>query len=230
MYDEDFGGPYVPPERTRATRMFPARSRASARGFVLAKLRSGAAWRQLIFESHLERTCLLVVLSQPGVVDIWDQPPQITYRNQTGKRKAHTFDFLVTLDSGNRIAIAVKPGELVERNGFDREFALIRAQTAKHFADHALLVTDSSFSAAEVRNAELLHMFRQVEDAEADEAVQQVLRGMNCEMSLGQVVAATCLQGRAFRAGFKAIFDGVVFTDLSRSITESSMLSLPEAQ
>ncbi|MBL3609012.1 hypothetical protein [Rhodovulum sulfidophilum] len=119
---------------------------------------------------------------------------------------------------------------MVERNGFDREFALIRAQTAKHFADHALLVTDSSFSAAEVRNAELLHMFRQVEDAEADEAVQQVLRGMNCEMSLGQVVAATCLQGRAFRAGFKAIFDGVVFTDQSRSITESSMLSLPEAQ
>ncbi|WP_188789634.1 hypothetical protein [Salipiger pallidus] len=73
MYDEDFGGPYVPPERTRATRMFPARSRASARGFLVAKLRAQAAWRQLIFESHLERKCLLVLLYQHAVVDVWDQ-------------------------------------------------------------------------------------------------------------------------------------------------------------
>ncbi|MCF6433798.1 Tn7 transposase TnsA N-terminal domain-containing protein [Leisingera sp. MMG026] len=228
MYDEDIGGPYAPPERTRATRMFPARSRASARGFLVAKLRAQAAWRQLIFESHLERKCLLVLLSQHAVVDVWDQPPQITYRNQDGKLKPHTFDFLATLDDGKRIAIAVKPDRLVERNGFDREFTLIKAQTAKQFADDLLLVTDSSFSAAEVRNAELLHMFRQVEDAEADAAVQQVFRGMNCEMSLGQVVAATGLQGRAFRAGFKAIFDGIVMTNLSFPVTEASMLSMPQ--
>ncbi|MDF1871834.1 TnsA endonuclease N-terminal domain-containing protein [Vannielia sp.] len=230
MYDDDFGGPYVPPERTRATRMFPARSRASGRGFVIAQLRASAAWRQLIFESDLERKCLLVLLSQIAVVNIWDQPPQITYRNEGGKPTFHTFDFLVTLEDGKRIAIAVKPDGLVERNGFDREFALIKTQTPKQFADDALLVTDSSFSAAEVRNAELLHMFRQGEDAEADAAVQQILRGMNCETSLGQVVAAAGLQGRAFRSGFKAIFDGIVLTDLSLPVTEASMLSMPEAR
>lgn len=230
MYDDDFGGPYVPPKRTRATRMFPARSLASARGFVIAKLRAGDAWRQLIFESDLERKCLLVLLSQRAVVNIWDQPPQITYQNQLGKPKFHTFDFLVTLEGGQRIAIAVKPDGLVERIGFDREFALIKAQTVKQFADDVLLITDNSFSAAEVRNAELLHMFRQDEDAEADAAVQQTLRGINCETSLGQVVAATGLQGRAFRAAFKAIFDGLVLTDLSLPVTEASMLSMPEVR
>ncbi|WP_281823954.1 TnsA endonuclease N-terminal domain-containing protein [Jannaschia rubra] len=230
MYDDDFGGPYVPPERTRATRMFPARSRASGRGFIIAKLRASAAWRQLIFESHLERKCLLVLLSQRAVVDIWDQPPQITYRNQISRPASHTFDFLVTLEDGRRIAIAVKPDRLAQRNGFDREFALIKAQTAKQFADDALLVTDGSFSAAEVRNAELLHMFRQTEDAEADAAVQQIFRGINCETSFGQVVAATGLQGRAFRAGFKAIFDGIVLTDLSLPVTEASMLAMPEVR
>lgn len=228
MYDDDFGGPYVPPERTRATRMFPARSRASGRGFVVAKLRASAAWRQLIFESDLERKCLLVLLSQRAVVNIWDQPPQITYRNQVGKLSSHTFDFLITLEDRKKIAIAVKPGVLAERNGFDREFALIKTQIAKQFADDALLVTDGSFSAAEVRNAELLHMFRQAEDVEADVAIQQILRGMNCETSLGQVVAATGLQGRAFRAGFKAIFDGLVLTDLSLPVTEASVLSNSE--
>ncbi|MBU2865712.1 TnsA endonuclease N-terminal domain-containing protein [Pacificibacter marinus] len=230
MYDDDFEGPYVPPERTRATRMFPARSRASGRGFVIAKLRAGTAWRQLIFESDLERKCLLVLLSQRTVVNIWDQPPQITYRNQVGKATSHTFDFLVTLEDGKKIAIAVKPGALAERNGFDREFALIKAQTAKQFADDALLVMDSSLSAAEVRNAELLHMFRQAEDVEADLVVQQILRGMNCETSLGQVVAATGLQGRAFRAGFKAVFDGIAMTNLSLPVTEASMLSMPEVR
>lgn len=230
MYDVDLGKPYVPPERTRATRMFPARSRASGRGFVIAKLRASAAWRQLIFESDLERKCLLVLLSHRAVVNIWDQPPQITYRNQREQPTSHTFDFLVTLEDGKRIAIAVKPGALVERNGFDREFALIKEQTATQFADDALLVTDSSFSAAEVRNAELLHMFRQAEDVEADVVVQQILRGMNCETSLGQVVAATGLQGRAFRSGFKAIFDGIALTDLSLPVTEASMLSMPEVR
>ncbi len=228
MYENDVGGPYVPPERTRATRMFPARSRASGRGFVVAKLHASAAWRQLIFESDLERKCLLVLLSQRAVVDIWDQPPQITYRNQVGKLSSHTFDFLITLEDRKKIAIAVKPGVLAERNGFDREFALIKTQIAKQFADDALLVTDGSFSAAEVRNAELLHMFRQAEDVEADVAIQQILRGMNCETSLGQVVAATGLQGRAFRAGFKAIFDGLVLTDLSLPVTEASVLSNSE--
>ncbi|MBQ2262451.1 MAG: TnsA endonuclease N-terminal domain-containing protein [Loktanella sp.] len=230
MYDDDFGGPYVSPERTRATRMFPARSRASGRGFVIAKLRAGAAWRQLIFESDLERKCLLVLLSQKAVVNIWDQPPQITYRNKAGKPTFHTFDFLVTLEDGKRIAIAVKPDGLVERNGFNQEFALIKAQTTKQFADDALLVTNSSFSAAEVRNAELLHMFRQAEDVEADAAVHQIFRGMNCERSLGHVVAATGLNGRAFRAGFKAIFDGIVLTDMSVPVTEASMLSIPEVR
>ncbi|MFP7675810.1 TnsA endonuclease N-terminal domain-containing protein [Marivita sp. S0852] len=230
MYDDDFGGPYVPPERTRAARMFPARSRASGRGFVIAKPRASAALRQLIFESHLERKCLLVLLSQQSVVDIWDQPPHIIYRNRGGKSAFHTFDFLVTLEDGNKIAIAVKPGALVERYRFDREIALIKAQTAKQFADDVLLVTENSFSAAEVRNAELLHMFRQAEDAEADAAVQQILRGMNCDTSLGQVVTATGLQGRAFRAAFKAIFDGIVLTDLSLPVTEASMLSMPEVR
>ncbi len=230
MYDDDFGGPYVPPERTRATRMFPARSRASGRGFVIAKLRASAVQRQLIFESDLERKCLLVLLSQKAVVNIWDQPPQITYRNKAGKPTSHTFDFLVTLEDGKRIAIAVKPDGLVERNGFNQEFALIKAQTTKQFADDALLVTNSSFSAAEVRNAELLHMFRQAEDVEADVAVQQIFRGMNCERSLGHVVAVTGLNGRAFRAGFKAIFDGIVLTDMSVPVTEASMLSIPEVR
>lgn len=228
MYNDDYGGPYFPPAKTRATRMYPARSRASGRGFVIAKLRGSVIWRQFIFESHLERKCLLVLLSQHRVVDIWDQPPQITYETRTGRAKYHTFDFLVTLDDGKKVAIAVKPDGMVAQNGFDQEFTLIKAQTAKQFADDVFLITDSSFSAAEARNAELLHMFRQADDSEADVAVQQILRGMNGEMSLGQVVATAGLQGRAFRAGFKAIFDGIVMTDLSLPVTEDSVLSMPE--
>lgn len=228
MYDDDYGGTYVPPARTRATRMYPARSKASGRGFVIAKLRAGSAWRQLIFESNLERKCLLVMLAQHTVMDIWDQPPQIPYRSQTGKTKSHTYDFRVTLNDGRKIAIAVKPDAVVARWGFDREFLLIKIQTAKQFADDALLITESSFSTAEVRNSELLHMFRQDIDAEADATVRQILGGMSTDMSLGDLAAATGLQGRGFRAGFRAIFDGLVATDLSLPVTESSVLSMLE--
>ena len=51
--------PFTPANRSRATRMFAARSKASARGFVVATLPAQQHPRQIIFESHLEQKVLL---------------------------------------------------------------------------------------------------------------------------------------------------------------------------
>ncbi|MER5174106.1 hypothetical protein [Thioclava kandeliae] len=210
--------------------MFAARSKSSARGFLLAKLHRSAAWRKFIFESNEERKCLLVSFSQREVVDIWDQLPRVPFRDAAGKLRYHVFDYLLLFETGFKLALAVKPSALVERNCFEKELALIKAQLPKRFADDALLVTENSYSEAEVRNAELLHMFRGIEDAEADAAVVEVLRGLNGSTSVQQVVKATGLKGRAYRAVFRAIFDGAVEADLSQHITERSILMLPEVR
>lgn len=229
MFELTSEGPYAPPKRSRATRMFPARSKASARGFLLAKLRSETASRQVIFESDLERKCLLVILAQKGVVDVWDQPPQVEFRGPDGRIKYHTFDYLVTRDDGKKLAIAVKPEALVEKYNFGEHLALLRAQLPLRFADDAVLVTENSFSPAEVRNAELLHMFNGTADPDADALISMQLEGLSGDTRIKEVVNSSGLDGRAFRAVFRSIFAGVVSTDLTCPITELSVLSPMEA-
>ncbi len=225
MDDFDNEGPYTPPKHSRATRMFAARSKSSARGFLTAKLKSETALRQIIFESDLERKTLLVLLAQKTVVNIWDQPPRIEYQDPQGRSKHHVFDYLALLENGAKLAVAVKPAALVERHRFDQTFELIRNQMPARFADEAVLVTEQSYSQAEVRNAELLHMFRAHPDPEADAVVLALLAGMTEDCTIDQVITASGLGGQAFQAAFRAIYDGAVLTDLKRPITPQTVLS-----
>ena len=64
------------------------------------------------YESKREQEGLYLLLARPDVVDIWDQPPPVFYHDANGRKRSHTFDFLITLSSGKRIAIAVKPDAL----------------------------------------------------------------------------------------------------------------------
>lgn len=193
---------------SRATRRPPARSRASCRGTISARLHGQPHSRKLIFESHLELQVLHLLLARPDVVDIWDQPPSICYIDGEGRAKDHFFDFLITLQSDERFALAVKPAAIVERRAFRPELQRIREATPFDFADEVLLVTDRSFTSAEARNAERLHEFRRHPDPEADAAILDVLQSLTSERTIAECVEASRLEGRGFRAAFRALYSG----------------------
>lgn len=133
---------YRAPEPSRASRDVVRRSKASLRGSMIAKLPAFERPRVIQFKSMLEYRFLCLTLLRPDVDDILEQPPAIRYRRADGSTASHIFDFLVTLTSGERIAVAIKPAERVIQRDFITELRHIAAATPKHFANRIKLVTD----------------------------------------------------------------------------------------
>lgn len=206
-----FDPSFIRPLPSRATRKPSARSRASSRGHVTGGgPPSGSPPRLRYFESKREQDVLYLLLARPDVVDVWDQPPPVSYRDATGRRRSHTFDFLVTLIDGKRIAIAVKPEAIVERQGFRENLQRIRAATPLSYAHEVVLITERSYTPSAARNAQKLHEFRRTPDPEADAAIASLVRNLSGPRTIAELVRASGLGGRAFRATFKAIYAGLL--------------------
>ncbi|WP_136685473.1 TnsA endonuclease N-terminal domain-containing protein [Falsirhodobacter xinxiangensis] len=221
MHDEV---PYQPPRRSRATRSFAARSKSSARGFLFAHLPAQERPRQIIYESNLERRVLLTFLARPDLADIWDQPPAIQYVSGTGALRQHTPDFLATLRTGVRLAIAVKPLPSVERLRFKEELSFVRIGMSPAYADDLLLVTDADLNDAAVRNAELLHIARQTVDADARQAISEMLAGLAAAKTVADILAESGLAHRGWAALICAIHEGEAGIDPGRRIGSQTLL------
>ncbi|ATQ57211.1 TnsA endonuclease N-terminal domain-containing protein [Paracoccus yeei] len=147
------GGTIVPPGPSLASRGGVVGKHHFTGEFVADF--SGA--RVVYFESHLEMQVLEVLRARPDVADVAEQPPRVTWRDGSGVVRHHTFDFLVTLRSGERVAVAVKPAARVISSGVRVALAEIAAQIDPAFAARILLVTDRDIDPVEVRNATLLN-------------------------------------------------------------------------
>lgn len=200
---------FVHPGASRSTRHISPRSQASLRGTLVAQLPADRHPRRIVFESKLEQRVLHLLLARPDIHDIWDQPPAIAYRDAKGQHKRHVFDFLASLTNGRRIAIAVKPSELAAKRRFRQELQLIRVATSLAFAHDIVLVTERSFRMEAARNAARLHEFRRAPDPEADACIRSIITSLTNETTIAEVVSTSGLQGRGFRAVFRAIYDGV---------------------
>lgn len=173
---------------------------------MFADLPAHSGMRQIIFESHPEKKTLLLLLARCDIFDIWDQPPEVKYTRRNGDLAKHTFDYLATFASGEKVAIAVKPASRAQRLNFLQELAAVEACLSPTFADRVALVTEHELDPLEVRNAALLHMFRQMPDTEADQIIADELAVLREPVLLADLVKRTGLEARAFRAVFKAIY------------------------
>ncbi|MBA4490638.1 TnsA endonuclease N-terminal domain-containing protein [Paracoccus sp. S1E-3] len=206
-----FDPSFMRPLPSRATRKPPARSKASSRGHVTGGgTSSGSRPRLRYFESKREQDVLYLLMARSDVVDVWDQPPPVSYRDAMGRQRNHTFDFLITLIDGRRIAIAVKPEAIAARQGFRETLQLIRAATPLGYARGIVLVTERSYTPSAARNAQKLHDFRRTPDPDADEVVASLVQDISGPTTIAELVQASGLGGRAFRAAFKAIYAGLL--------------------
>lgn len=227
-YDDDFS--WHPPLRSTGSRSFPARSRSSVRGFLSALLPAEERWRQIIYESNLERSTALVLLARPDIWNLWDQPPTVAFTDPRGKTAHHTFDYLVQFRDSTKWAIAVKPEARVERIGFRDTLACIRADLPRRFANEVVLITEKRLHPAEVANAEMLHMFRMHPDPESDSVIAELLAQGPCERSIADLIVQSGLGGRGFRAVVRAIHAGLADTDRQCRITSATVIRRREVQ
>ena len=161
--------------------------------------------RKFAYESVLEKRILLIMLLDPDVQDIWEQPTVLPYRNDRGVVRHHTFDFLVLTKSGEKLAIAVKPLEAAKRGRFDLELKQIARHMPPRFANRIVAITDQSFTWVEARNAEHLHHFRWRIDLEADDRTERAAEELRTSASIQDIVDRIGLGGRGYGAVMRQI-------------------------
>lgn len=218
---------YRPPVKSTGVRTFAARSRSSARGFCTLDLPAEDHPRQLISESHGERGTLLLLYAHPDIWNIHDQPARIPYVGLTGKHETHIPDYLAEFRGGERVAIAVKPLSRVRKTNFRATLRAVQKHMSPSFADRLVLVTEQNRHPAELRNAEFLYLCRQHKDRDADLRVAEETARLTGEITISELVQKIGINGRGFRAVFRAIYSGVLIAEKRKVITASSRVSVP---
>ena len=198
------------PAESIASRAIATKSRFSVRGFVVATFAGEPAGRRIHFESGLERDFLLLTLARPDVVSIAEQPSGIIWTDAQGRRARYTFDFLVHLDDGRRLAVEVKRAERVRGKRIDLTLAAIAAQLPPGFADEVILFTDEHYARWQAINAAQLHEARKRPDAAADRALSIAARDLHGEIGICDLAAMLDIDGRGFRAILRGLFNGVL--------------------
>lgn len=220
----------VAPLPSRATRRIAKRSKYSSRGGIVVQLPGWARPRIVCFESKLEQRVLFLLLARRDLIDLWEQPPSITYWDEGGRRRSHFCDFLIRLSSGRRIAIAVKPAKRASRIGFVRDLQCIRAAMSKDFADDLVLITDQDFTKAEALNAERYHEFSRSRNEMAFERLSDVVRSMSFPTSVGALAKFLDAGDQSFRTVFIAIYEGLLSVDRTIPIDADTAVYLGVVQ
>lgn len=199
-----------PPGPSVATRKPSRRSRFSSRSSIVG----GAEPRRIYCEGGLEEKAAYTFLAHPDVADVREQPAPVYYTDENGIRTKHTFDFLVILKSGTKIAVQIKPVafEVKWRPIIKR----IAKQMSPKFADKAHLITERNLHPDLVENSILIHAVRRDPPGEHDASMRRIVDTLHGEVSIRELVAYSGLDGAGFRAIVRLIADGALLTDGSR--------------
>ena len=191
-----------PPGPSLATRIPSRRSRFSSRSSVVG----GVEPRRIYCEGGIEEKAVYFFLAHKNVAEVREQPRAVTYVDETGKRRRHTFDLLVVLKSGRKIAYQVKPAKYEAK--WRPIIKLIASQMPRKFADAADLLTEKDLHSDAVHNAMLIHAVRRDPPGEPDARMREIVAGLNGSARIGDLVAHSGLEGRGFRAIVRLIANG----------------------
>ena len=209
---------FTPPLQSRATRQMPKRSRASCRGVITLNN------QRYVFESLVELRTLFQGMMRDDVIDIWDQPPAVPYRNRRGQIKTHTFDFLFTMRCGRKLAIAVKSHARAVTGKFREELELIGSQMPDGFADEIVLVTEKDLSKTSTTSAARCLQSQRILDPQADDAVASAIVSNEFPITVEKLVLSTGLWGRGYRALLRAIATGQLAVTNNGSVDYGSIV------
>ncbi|WP_454917711.1 hypothetical protein [Xanthobacter sediminis] len=193
------------PERSRASRAIALRSIASYRGTIVDPVRN----RAFNYESQLERDFLYVALASRDVADVHEQPPPVFYMDHSGRRQ-HTFDALLHLHDGRRIAVALKPSGRITASGVRNTLDLIRAQVGSAFADLYVLRTEQHLHPDDVGDARLILRARGLVDPAVDRIAADFAANLHGWCRLIDLAHAVGPCGSGFNAVVRLIGSGVL--------------------
>lgn len=198
---------WIPPKRTTASRLPPRRSAASCCGSVICHRQN----RELVFESLLERDFVQMAMANREVAHIQDQPPAVSFVARDGRTRKHVFDFLLTMVSGRKVAIAVKPSARLASGKLQDVVRRIAASdSGKRFADEFRILTEREITRSRAENARLILRARLLRN---EEDVRRLARHASSHIGpvrVAELLAAYQPFGRGFNALVNLVDEGVV--------------------
>jgi len=185
------------PLPSRADRIPSRCSQGSGRGVMVSPL----SYHVIYFESDLERKILFLLLTRRDVVAVMEQQ-KVSYTDPHWGNKEHTFDFVVRLANGRTVAIAVRHSKLVR--DLRRTLRIIAGQ-ARDFADDYLLLTEKHISPCTLYNAALVLSARNHPRPDHDNIIRSIAASLHGSVKIADLVAASGLDGDAFRSVVRLI-------------------------
>jgi hypothetical protein len=191
----------------RGHRSINPRSRGSCRIFAVLPDLPTRKPRIYGLDSQIEYHNLVITLTDPNVAQVNEQVGPIPFKDENGFPANHFIDLLITMKTGRRIAVAVKPTGRIESGRFMRELIQLRDTMPDEIADELRLVTERSFSRSDAVNAEMYLRFSLTPDIEVDARLSDFLNDRTEAMPISKICQSLGAGGRGFRCVVRALFE-----------------------
>jgi|GEM_PF-712238 hypothetical protein len=178
------------------------------RGSVVGSCHDPVNRREIQVESGLELKHILVLLAAPDIVELREQ---VGVSVRIGDRATtHWLDLVAYLDDDTRVAIGIKPADLVERSRLVEILEAIARQHGDKVAERFAVLTDRHLSRTCVANASLVLSCLHDRDDVAQQGVREYLAAAPETVTAREIADDTGWGTRAIRATFALVKYGAV--------------------
>lgn len=200
-----------PVGETADTFRYPAPSWAS-RGYGTRcpfAVRKTLAYRDRVLEceSGMEGNAVHAFLGRTDVIDIWEQPPHLTFVDDDGKKRKHVVDLLVTYEDRSRDAVLVKARGRIEATRLRRIRDLLAAQAPRGFADHYVIVSEDKLPRHLLANGRIFADVRMHGPHTGHPHVETMRGIVTGPMTVSEAMSRAGLGGDGFRALLRCAVD-----------------------
>jgi hypothetical protein len=165
--------------------------------------------REIVLESTLEHAAAQIALADPRLATIKAQVGRIYYKDDLGKERHGTFDFVAKSHGGSTLGIAVKPERKRESSGIDDTVEAVREQHPD-FAREIEVWTENNLPRSAEHNAGLILRSRKLRNEDDVAAMRQVVERTVGAVHIGHLLRVIGSDARAFNAAVNLIDDGVL--------------------
>lgn len=176
------------------------------------------------FGSLLEYHTALCCIYRPDFLDIEEQLAPIRVRHGGVRATPYWFDFRLTLTSGKRIALAVKPEAKADRYVFREKMRAVTRVAVPSIADAVCVITERNIDPFQLANAKLFHAGRHPEEV-MDAQVEAELLRLEQPVAIRDFLARCGIGSAGFWSVVRAIRTGIVQVAAGECITASSIIS-----
>lgn len=157
-------------------------------------------------ESNIEHNALLALMADPNVVKVDCQQGRIPYVDRSGVERTTTFDLVVTLRDGSRIAVVVKRATKARKDEIGDWLQAVTDQLPYWFAGSTILVTEEHLPPWLVSNARLFHSVRFDVARTVEDDIVAYAKELGTSISIRELSLPFGGTAKVFRAVARQIF------------------------